>query len=114
MHLGSATPHPGRDYESAVSVYLDFVNNKDFIIGGPHINKQDCLVQLPNGGSINIRYKSLRQVAVIAWDANGKVTVNGKTPSEAQLKAAKMAQEKRAERLTAARAELIKKRTTAL
>ena len=85
-HLGSAVPAYGRDYKSSLEVYADFMKGKDFLFGMYErpANKESFFTMSPVG-SINIRFKRLTQVVVLAWNQAGAVTVNGKKLTQAQL-----------------------------
>ena len=66
------TPAHGRDYKSAKAAKADFDDNKDFIIADmfhPYSGKAANKEQL-SGHRVNLRYNSLRNVAVVVeYDA---------------------------------------------
>lgn len=63
----SVTPAYGRDYKSAAAAIADLKAGKDFLTGGPGRALPINLAQLRefNYSIVNIRYASLRRVAVV-------------------------------------------------
>jgi hypothetical protein len=64
------TPAYGRDYTSKAAILADFNADKDFLLDGKPINKAQ-LIEL-GVKSVNVRYKQLRNVAVVSVTFNGK------------------------------------------